>query len=114
MPVVTRRTMLALLDIRVRLCAKGHDPRYVVTAAIPLSVPHNLNDLWTEVPGPIHFDFSQTQPPVSQPDATPDNQHLSTCADSIPATLYLSGLCAGTAGGSPPLGRPGRRARSRW
>jgi hypothetical protein len=95
LPVATRRTMLALLDITVRLYGKGHDPRYDVTAAIPLSVPHNLNDLWMEVPGPINLDFSQTHPPVSQQDATRDNRRQSTCADNTRASRYLSEPCAG-------------------
>ena len=64
MPVATRRTILALLGVTVRLYNTRHEPRYEVTAAIPLDVPHHLNDLWTEVTNrPIHLDFSQTQPP---------------------------------------------------
>jgi hypothetical protein len=51
-PVATRRTILTLLDVTVRLYPKAHAPRYDVTALIPLDTPHNLNDLSTEVPGP--------------------------------------------------------------
>jgi hypothetical protein len=113
MPVATRRTILTLLDVTVRLYPKGHEPRYDVTAAIPLDVPHHLNELWTEVTErPIRLDFSQTQPPVPQQDATPDNQHQLTYADSTPADLYLSGPCADTAGGRARPGKSGRRGRS--
>jgi hypothetical protein len=53
---------LALLDVVVRLYPKGHEPRYDVTAAIPLDVPHSVNDLWTEIDDrPIRLDFSQSQ-----------------------------------------------------
>ena len=89
MPAATRRTILALLDVTVRLYSTRHEPRYEVTAAIPLDVPHHLNDLWTEVTDrPIRIDFSQTQLPVPQQDATSDTQHLLPHEDSTPATLF--------------------------
>jgi hypothetical protein len=71
-------------------------------------IEQTLGGLWTEGPGPIDLDFSQTQPPVPPQVAMLDSPPRSTCAGSSRLAP-----CAGTAGGSPRPGRSGRRGRSR-
>jgi DNA invertase Pin-like site-specific DNA recombinase len=86
-----RRAFLEMLEIKVKLYRSDHEPRWKIAAAVPLDRPHADNSVVSKRPG-----------------------GKIKIGGRGPGIHSHTGLCAGTAGGSPRRSRRGRRGRSRW